>query len=1430
MSTVGPGSSRGVGRAGDATGAKEVDEKVVSDLVKHLFDPSAPRTRSSTRAFLSPNLVIDFPFLPQPSPSSAETPASGSTASTAQALSLFRLPALAVNLLPGAEWSLKVRRVNKDEDGASLSSFASATSGSLTGPSTVPPSFTETWTAEVRWQLSLGGSSASDTKNASEEAGGGGGGAWDSDDPFRPAVPSALSKMREGAPVWRSRSEVRLVELTFAPRLLDPVEAQKKLEKEKVLSSDLDDGERRLLGETEKGVGAEPVNPWASTSAGTPGVQIEKAMVEEGDEPLQPLQLVYVRYKVPSALSTPTSTTYVPDVARRALSSAFIVLLTWLLPLLNALLVFLNLDSAHILAAGGKSSLRRRAALHDPHRQHQQRDKKGKSTHQSRRRDKSASQVDVAPFGTPPLPLAREDDPFARLAAFSSESEDVRSAAAAGGQEHPSHVGRSRRWSVSTAASGSEYSAEGGHPAHRAASSLPKTLDSAYTSARSSALELASSVSALSNAARGVVEDMGDVAWTIRRGVVFVTELVAAVGEVGRGVVTPEGGSREGSKERGVKRRLSGEKEGEEKRAKHWVGEDVGSAGGGEEEGEGEGGGDGQAKSPVSPVSPTSPPKSAMSTNGHKSTSAHPSIKKRVSFSASSDFILPPASPAPRQSTVAATATPPLPPPATAVPSSSSTTTDALSLLHNAAASSAAAAALARPPYDPSHGIRVPSDAVAGAAPAHDVAAAEAALLASAERGVDAAARVERAEELEGVRAERSLRREEHEKEAERVEKVVKTRQGKKECEEALLKAVEAEAGDKDAKEVKREARARVDELEDVKLARQVRRAERSEDGEEEGRERLEALFGERGRRMSGASVSAEGAGEEGEEGSEEEEGEEGRRGRKVRGGRGREDWWTKAKEDPLPAEAEAEDVPLPASRSSSSPSKSHRSSRLPSSVHADEDTAPTAPRRLPDLALPPTSESVSGQVSGQTSATASGIASPFSGLASFSHSAPASTRPPPMMGTKTLADILRGLEPGERRTEGVDTPLPVEERRGLEREMSPVVEAKRESEGKVGKTVSATATAAEDPSSDSDPDLPGSTTSLPLAANTASKLAHRSMLDSTGLGRPSISAPRRLGVEEVPTPPGSVRGVSREGSTEGKKEHRRRESEEERQERVRPTGVRVSSGRDAEEEKDDGETPTAASFAEAVKNGGAEGEAGQQKKGKEEGPKTPEEQVDLSEFYTPPTHPSQPAATSSSRSRLPPAPPSAPSSTGTSPTTSLSSLPSHPHHHTHPRAYAASDTDSTASGSAPNTAPTSPETPMKAAFVRLGAEASPVDRFGDAEGSAGAPAVAHAGTNKATAHKIASTGGWGDEAAPDAPDAPEPQEEEQGPKQEGAAETKQQGAGGAGGGGGKKKKNKKKKRGSGGAGGGGGGAGVAGGSRSVSGASVASTSSVGAQ
>ena len=112
------------------------------DLINNLYNPQLTRSTSSAKRLISPQLALEFPFLP-PTQSSTRSPqpASG-TASlprhspSAQALALFRFPGLIVSHFPGSTWTMSVVSVSKEKD--------TVESGALAGCH---------WRAELEWTL-----------------------------------------------------------------------------------------------------------------------------------------------------------------------------------------------------------------------------------------------------------------------------------------------------------------------------------------------------------------------------------------------------------------------------------------------------------------------------------------------------------------------------------------------------------------------------------------------------------------------------------------------------------------------------------------------------------------------------------------------------------------------------------------------------------------------------------------------------------------------------------------------------------------------------------------------------------------------------------------------------------------------------------------------------------------------------------------------------------------------------------------------------------------------------------------------------------------------------------------------------------------------------------------------------------------------------
>lgn len=585
---------------------------------------------------LSPNLSVEFSFAPQDTSTSLNSPANAlASTSSSAALSLFRLPALAVGTLPSASWTAEVRRPTLVEQQEMLAAYDEGNEEEM-----VKREKTETWTVEVKWKLELGGGGGEqqqqDRKNGTsslEQHGGFSGHKTDDGDDTR----------RKSQSLYSKKGSTRIIELVFRTK--------------EIQSSSLDT-DAQLVPSQSTSRSSDPQPPSHGSSSGSrtlvstspTGSRSEKVSLV--DTPLEMYQLVSLRYILPPTSLVASVAASLPQWLHTFLSLAIAVFL----PFINLLLVFLKLDASHVLSG---RSLHRRKALHkrsggeakdvkgkgkareiEPFEQEEE--EAGGDERQSRaRRRRSSSQTLV---GTSSAVEAitttkEEDEALARLAALTSSESDhdpfspaaVHSRKSRG--EHPKHVRRSRRWSASTSGT-SSYSdfSESEHPhphhQHQHSSSSGSTV---LTFAQDLSSTLSSASATAMSGATGVVEDAKDVAWTIRRGVLLGTEIFAAVVDVGWSLVffssDAAGEEIEAGMGRGRvvprKRKTGGDVEGlEEKRAKHEEGEDVSDSvaeegEGAEEEkgGKGEGKRDDDSRSPAL-QGPSSPPKSAMATNG----------------------------------------------------------------------------------------------------------------------------------------------------------------------------------------------------------------------------------------------------------------------------------------------------------------------------------------------------------------------------------------------------------------------------------------------------------------------------------------------------------------------------------------------------------------------------------------------------------------------------------------------------------------------------------------------------------------------------------------------------------------------------------------------------------------------------------------------
>ncbi|KAM0792664.1 hypothetical protein ACM66B_002444 [Microbotryomycetes sp. NB124-2] len=134
--------------------ADELTSQHVIQVVRHLFDPDAPASRSSTRRLISPDVAFDFPVLPQTDLGSLKRdaiiegkPVIKRHSTAAQALSVFHLPATIANHVPGAHWRLDI---------GTAQNISSSKVGSLwTEPDARVWRVSLVWTLELKSPISL---------------------------------------------------------------------------------------------------------------------------------------------------------------------------------------------------------------------------------------------------------------------------------------------------------------------------------------------------------------------------------------------------------------------------------------------------------------------------------------------------------------------------------------------------------------------------------------------------------------------------------------------------------------------------------------------------------------------------------------------------------------------------------------------------------------------------------------------------------------------------------------------------------------------------------------------------------------------------------------------------------------------------------------------------------------------------------------------------------------------------------------------------------------------------------------------------------------------------------------------------------------------------------------------------------------------------
>ncbi|KPV77217.1 uncharacterized protein RHOBADRAFT_52155 [Rhodotorula graminis WP1] len=458
-----------------------VDKEVVSDLVAHLLSPSSPPSRrkilSSTRRLVSPNLVVSFPFLPVPEPGqplSTASPVHELVTASQQALAVFRLPTLAVSLLPFASWDLSALGIEETSLALTVPEHVEASSeGKGKGKEREVEHIehadrvqvVERWSANVEWTLRI-------------------------DSP--PVSRVQQSAGRTKRPAWlESTTAPRKVELVFASR--PHVESTRRGRQQRgvasvagrrhyVLSSSGDDGVEREIG--------------ATSSASL----VEKAAEEEHS-----LELVYLRYTIP--------TFALPFLASHPLFDLVRLLVAVLLPVTAYLLALVGLDQ--------QLQVDKPRQLVAPRLTH----------HTKRKLETTTSALRV---GTPARKRRkyRDSAPPAASTSAGREPEPVVETAHAGEASelhvgHHSHLSRHRRWSVSTPFS---------LPASRSASGSSATLQPSPERipgpspwAPRPPVALFAVVELVGAACAGVVAAWRELAillWIVRQAILFATELV----------------------------------------------------------------------------------------------------------------------------------------------------------------------------------------------------------------------------------------------------------------------------------------------------------------------------------------------------------------------------------------------------------------------------------------------------------------------------------------------------------------------------------------------------------------------------------------------------------------------------------------------------------------------------------------------------------------------------------------------------------------------------------------------------------------------------------------------------------------------------------------------------------------------------------------
>ncbi|GAA5911160.1 hypothetical protein JCM8208_005742 [Rhodotorula glutinis] len=454
-----------------------VDKEAVQDLVAYLLSPSSSPSRrkvpSSTRRLVSPNLLVSLPLLPVPEPTHGPpttTPMRELVTTSQQALTLFRLPSLAVSVLPFASWQLRVYGVEE-------------TSLAITVPGHVGPSLkgkerevehiehaehvqvVERWSANVEWTLRI-------------------------DSPLAKPVGRDVEKKQRSA--WlESMTASRKVELVFASRP-HPASSSRGRQprgvasfaggERSVSSSSYDDGAEHEIG--------------ATSSAG---------LVEQAAEEEHSLELVYLRYAGPAPPLSFLAHPPLPDLVRFALAA--------LLPIVMYLLALVGLDQQ--LKVDTPPHVVKPRLAH----------------HMKRKLESPSSSLWV---GVPAPKRRKYRDPAPPVASTSASREREPAIETAHVVEVPelhvgkhAHLARRRRWSVSTPTSiPASRSASGSSATLQA---TPERVPGPSPWAPRLPVGFLSAVELVGAVCAGIVATCAELAvllWAVRQAILFATELV----------------------------------------------------------------------------------------------------------------------------------------------------------------------------------------------------------------------------------------------------------------------------------------------------------------------------------------------------------------------------------------------------------------------------------------------------------------------------------------------------------------------------------------------------------------------------------------------------------------------------------------------------------------------------------------------------------------------------------------------------------------------------------------------------------------------------------------------------------------------------------------------------------------------------------------